>query len=121
MVRLGANMATPGELTIAVLERANGLILQLAGRIRHRQRCVLERTIADAAVSAGGVLVLDLDRLEFIESSGLRVLLGAADDAQERGQRFAVTPGSAQVQRLLEITGASTRLPSITQADEVPT
>jgi len=63
------------------------------------------------AVNAGcaGVL-LDLDKVGFIDSTGLRTILGARELCRDRGQRFEVTEGSGQVRRLLAITGVGAQL-----------
>lgn len=69
-------MTRLGELTIEVLQRADGVILQLHGELDLNNTRLLERAIADAGVGSGGILVLDLDGVDFLDSSGLRVLLG---------------------------------------------
>ena len=48
---------------------------------------------------------LDLRQIEFMDSTGLRVLLGAHQRAQERGRRFALVRGADQVERVLKLTG----------------
>jgi anti-sigma B factor antagonist len=63
--------------------------------------------------------VLDLQDLEFIDSTGLRVLLTAHERSRERGQEFAITPGSQQVQRLLSITRVDEHLRVIASPDEL--
>jgi len=55
-------------------------------------------------------LLLDLRELQFIDSTGLRTIFSASASARGRGQDFAVTQGSAQVQRLLAITGVGEHL-----------
>ena len=57
------------------------------------------------------ILVLDVDRLTFVDSSGLRVILAAHERALgEPDRAFAVTSGSRQVKRLLEIAGVEEHL-----------
>jgi anti-anti-sigma factor len=56
------------------------------------------------------MLVFDLDGLEFLDSTGLQVLLATHRRAGEHGQQFAITRGSPQVQRLLDITRVAERL-----------
>jgi anti-anti-sigma factor len=60
----------------------------------------------------GGVelLILDLRELEFIDSTGLSVLVKAHQEAQESGREFGLVKGGAQVQRLLALTGLEERL-----------
>jgi anti-anti-sigma factor len=55
--------------------------------------------------------VLDLDELEFIDMSGLRVVLAASDEASKDGWSFAVTRGSAQVRRLIGLVRFDRQLP----------
>jgi anti-anti-sigma factor len=61
----------------------------------------------------GEPVLLDLDQLEFIDSSGLRVLLQATQDSEGGEWRFHVTRGSAAVARLLRGAGLEGRLPTV--------
>jgi anti-sigma B factor antagonist len=61
-------------------------------------------------VAGAEVLILDLRDLEFIDSTGLSVLVKAHQDAQESGREFGLVKGGAQVQRLLTLTGLAERL-----------
>jgi anti-anti-sigma factor len=56
-------------------------------------------------------VLLDLDELEFIDMSGLRVLLAASAEASHDGWSFAVTRGSAQVRRLIGLVRLERQLP----------
>ncbi len=58
-------------------------------------------------------------QLRFIDSTGLRSILITLEHCRARGQEFAITPGSAQVQRLLSVTGVAEHLPTIATADGV--
>jgi anti-anti-sigma factor len=59
----------------------------------------------------GEAVVLDFDELEFIDMSGLRALLMAADEAAKDGSGFAVTRGSPPVRRLLALVQVDGQLP----------
>jgi anti-anti-sigma factor len=59
----------------------------------------------------GEPVLLDLDELEFIDMSGLRVLLAAAAEASRDGWSFAVTRGSARVRRLIGLVTLKSQLP----------
>ena len=54
---------------------------------------------------------LDLSRLTFMDSTGLRAVLRAQELCAEHGYDFLVIPGSGQVQRLLELTGTTDVFP----------
>lgn len=57
------------------------------------------------------ILVLDVDSLSFVDSSGLRVILAAHERALADERRsFALTEGSRQVKRLLAIAGVEDHL-----------
>jgi anti-anti-sigma factor len=55
-------------------------------------------------------LVLDLEQLEFLDSSGLRAILRADAKVRDAGLRMRLVPGPEAVQRVFEVTGAGDRL-----------
>ncbi|MGI8330524.1 STAS domain-containing protein [Actinomadura scrupuli] len=57
-----------------------------------------------------GRLVLDLTGLEFIDSTGLSVLVWAHRRLSERGNRLCLVAPGAQVRRILRVTGLHERL-----------
>ena len=59
----------------------------------------------------GEQVVLDLDELTFIDMSGLRVVLTAAESASRDGWGFAVTRGSPPVRRLITLVRLDGQLP----------
>jgi anti-anti-sigma factor len=53
-------------------------------------------------------VLVDLDGLDFCDSTGLRALIGAAGEVRAAGGRLAVAVGDArEVARVLRITGAT--------------
>lgn len=62
--------------------------------------------------------LLDLDGLSFMDSTGIRLVLGACEDADRTGWEFRVTRGSERVQRVLEAAQVVDRLPYDDRADE---
>jgi anti-sigma B factor antagonist len=74
----------------------------------------------DRHMSSGTELVIvDLRQLEFMDSTGLSVLVRAHQRAVEAGRRFAVVRGPQQVQRLLTLTGVADRLTLVDSPDEI--
>ncbi len=49
-------------------------------------------------------IVVDLRKVEFIDSTGLRVLVCLQKIAERQGRRITLVPGPQQVQRIFEIT-----------------
>jgi anti-sigma B factor antagonist len=85
-------------------------ILRLSGELDLASSPALEQEL-DRALDAGtSRLIVDLRELEFMDSTGLSVLVKAHQRVQEAGAQFGVVKGSAQVQRLLSLTGVADRI-----------
>ena len=93
--------------------------MSLHGELDLASAPLLREEIGGAEAVAAEMLVLDLEDLKFIDSTGLRVVLEGHERARERGQEFAVTPGSQQVQRLLSVTGVDEHLRIIASPDDL--
>lgn len=85
----GPRVAVHGELDIAT-----------ASELERELRARLGR----------GDVVLDLQAVSFMDSSGLRALLVASREAREAGRRLLVQPGKGQVLRVIEIAQVSEHL-----------
>lgn len=66
-----------------------------------------------------GTVVLDMRGLEFMDSSGLRLVVLADMRAREASRRFVLVRGSETVHRVFEITRMSERLDFISDPEEV--
>jgi anti-anti-sigma factor len=72
----------------------------------------VDREMERAEASDATRIVLDLDELEFMDASGVRLLLHLNDRSQNDGRRLRITrAGAPQVQRVLELTGVDELLP----------
>ena len=60
-----------------------------------------------------GRIVLDLSRLEFIDSSGIRLIIAADARSRMDGNRLALVRGPRPVHRVFELTGVAERLPFV--------
>jgi anti-anti-sigma factor len=58
----------------------------------------------------GSHVLLDLGELAFIDSTGLRVLLGADQRARAAGRSFRLTPGRPEVMRAFRCVGLADQL-----------
>ena len=68
----------------------------------------------DEAVAAKEPLLLDLSRCEFIDSTGIALIVRtwqSLGDGEAAGGRVAICSGNEQVQRVLEITGLTREIP----------
>lgn len=103
-------MAEPEHLRVDVERAAERAVVRLSGELDLASAPLLERELERAGLEDVPTLVFDLDGLEFLDSTGLQVLLSTHRRVTERGQQFAITRGSPQVQRLLDITRVAERL-----------
>ena len=76
----------------------------------------LERLTDDPEL---GTIVLDLRQLEFMDSSGLRLVVLADMRAREAGRRFALVRGPETVHRVFEITRMSDRLDFVDSLEDI--
>lgn len=58
-------------------------------------------------------IVIDLRRVEFLDSSALHALVSAQTCAERDGWHLAIIPGRRAVQRVFELTGTVDHLPFI--------
>ncbi len=70
-------------------------------------------------VNGASLVILDLSDLEFIDSTGLGVLVKTHQRMREEGDQLAVVEGTGQVKRLLELTGLDRQLTLISSAEEL--
>jgi anti-sigma B factor antagonist len=76
----------------------------LSGEIDAHTAPVLEDAVSTLP-SGTAAVSLDVSGVSFIDSSGLRVLIGLADRAGEAGRAVRIDHPSPTVARLVEITG----------------
>lgn len=107
------------QLRIEVREESDRVVVKLAGELDMANAPLLQDAIESAELVAAKTVVLDLQGLTFLDSTGLRIILAAREQCWRRGQEFAVTPGSQQVQRLLSVTGVGEHLRTISSAGEL--
>ena len=77
----------------------------LVGELDPHTAPILRSSVDDAVSDATATLVLDVAGLQFIDSSGLRVIISAHKTMDERGGRLVLRAPTDNTRRLLEITG----------------
>jgi anti-anti-sigma factor len=107
--RLSFRTNVTGDVAVIALEGE----LDIAGAelLEHE----MERVIGD---HDPGALVLDLSRLEFMDSTGLRLVVLASDDARRAQRSFALVRGRPEVHRVFEITRMNEWLRFVESAEE---
>ena len=93
------------------IERTDGQVrLTLDGELDISSASRVEREIALVEDGAPGVLIIDLRRLRFMDSTGLRIVVSANARAEAAQRRLVVVRGPETVQRIFRITRLEERL-----------
>lgn len=98
--------AKPGSLEISSVLVDGAARVALQGELDLASARQMEEHFASLDEQSPSRVMVDLAGLEFIDSSGLRVLLLADARARERGYELVLLAGQEPVQRIFEMTGA---------------
>ena len=104
---------------VDVRDGGQAVVIGVSGELDLASSPGLEQELERRATSGAELVVVDLRQLEFMDSTGLSVLVRAHQRATELGQRFAVVKGPQQVQRLLSLTGVADRLTLVDSPEEI--
>jgi anti-anti-sigma factor len=98
------------QLQVQVRKNPRATVVMVCGELDLASSATLEEALAEAEGSDLEPLILDLRKVDFMDSSGLAVVVKSHQRAQKAGRPFAVVNGSSQVQRLLSVTGVDDRI-----------
>ena len=98
-----------GSLAVRSEREGEAQIIELIGELDLDGAPRLEEALREAEASDASSIVVDLGGLEFIDSTGLRLLVMAAE--RSKNGRFSLLRGPKQVHRVFEITDLVDRLP----------
>jgi anti-sigma B factor antagonist len=104
---------------VEVRKEGGASVITVKGELDLASTPALEEELDRVARTSPSVLIVDLRELDFMDSTGLSVLVRAHQRAQDDGQRFAVINGAHQVRRLLKLTGVADRLTVVESPDEL--
>ena len=101
-------------------EDRDGLVkIALRGELDLSTVSKVEDELESVEAKQPAVLVLDLSRLSFLDSTGLRCLVTADQRAREAGRRLVLVRGPDAVQRVFAITRLEERLEMVDDAASV--
>jgi anti-sigma B factor antagonist len=103
-----------------ITERHDGQTrLALVGELDIASAPQFEEGLAEAESDAPETLVLDLRRVDFIDSTGLRAVIGADERARSDGRRFVIVRGPAAVERVFSVTQLDQRLDIVDDPESI--
>jgi anti-anti-sigma factor len=109
----------PFEVKVGDLERGVRTI-SVRGELDLSTAPELERPLNDALDGGEGSLLIDLSRCEFIDSTGIALIVRAWQrlDGGGDGRALVICSQNDQVRRVLEITGLELSIPVHTTREE---
>jgi anti-anti-sigma factor len=99
-----------GHFRVEAHSEEQARVLTVSGELDLAAASSLEEELGRALSSGSPLIVVDLENLDFIDSTGLSVLVRAHQQAQDQGLQLGLVNAGAQVERLLSLTGLADRL-----------
>jgi anti-anti-sigma factor len=109
-------MAMGAELSVTVRRERGAVIAEVTGDMDMSTVAGLRERLFGLADS-GQPLIVDLNRITFIDSAGLGVLVSAARRADGHGGSLHVVCSRPQPRKLLWLTGVDRRIPLTATVD----
>ena len=104
-------VAVPQQLEIQSVVAGGWYTLRLSGELDLVSTQLLDGAIAHVESIAIGGITLDLSKVAFIDSTGVRAVLTLRERCRQRGTEFQIVPGPPAVQRVFDVTGLGGVLP----------
>ena len=98
------------ELHVEVSETVRAWSVVVQGEIDMQTAPQLERVLDDVIAKGALLVTLDLEGVDFLDSSGLRVVLAASRQLTAQDGQLLLEGASPAVERVLEVTGLIERL-----------
>jgi anti-sigma B factor antagonist len=108
------SLSSPFEVTVE--ERGDAVHARLQGELDISTATRLEEALERVEAGRPALLILDLSALDFMDSTGLRLLIGADTRARDAGRRLVLVQGNEMVQRVLRLTRLDERLEIVEDA-----
>jgi anti-sigma B factor antagonist len=97
----------PGELRISDDNEGTCHKLLLTGELTLSTQAELERAIRALCEGDATEIILDIGRLDFVDSSGVRAVANVEERCRECGCEFLLSPGRQKIQRLYDVIGGA--------------
>jgi len=103
----------PSALDIDVEERGSRVHMQLSGELDLASAESLNQHLEQVEGGKPQLLVLDLRRLRFMDSTGLREIIGATRRAHADGRRVVLVKGPGPIDSVLDLTRVGDMLETV--------
>ncbi len=99
------------DFTVSVSEQDGRSIVTAAGELDAHAAPVLEAQTGPLSRQPGGRLIIDLSAVDFIDSTGLGVLVAALKHSREADGTLDVVVATPRVLKVLGLTGLDVVIP----------
>jgi anti-sigma B factor antagonist len=106
------------ELDVGIAREEGVCVVTIAGEVDVYTSPVLKERLVEAAEDGCGIMIVDLDQVGFIDSSGLGVLVGALRRLREQGGEMHVVCTREQILKIFRITGLDKVFPIFASMDQ---
>jgi anti-anti-sigma factor len=108
------------EILEVKTEERNGLVhVALMGELDLSTVAKVQEELRKVEATAPPTMVVDLSKLTFLDSTGLRCIVTADERARDEGRRVVIVRGPDAVQRVFTITRLEERLEMVDDAGAV--
>ncbi len=106
---------TPAPFKVHSEQRQGALVIQVEGELDMNTAPELERQLEAPLSAPDSNLLIDLSRCEFIDSTGIALIVRAW---QALDDRFSICGIGDQVKRVLDVTGLESTIPTHPSRDD---
>jgi anti-sigma B factor antagonist len=108
-----------GEFQVTVRQEDAAALVVVRGELDLATGPALDAELEAFSGPETSLVVIDLRELEFMDSTGLSIIVRAHQRLGAEGCELSLVQGPAQVQRLLDLTGVAERLRVAASPDEL--
>lgn len=108
------------EFQVEVRREGSAALIAISGELDLASGPRLEEELSSLDPDVT-LVVVDLRRLEFMDSTGLSIIVRAHQRLADQDRELSLVRGSPQVQRLLDLTGVAERVRLVQAPEELLT
>ena len=94
-------------MEVKILDQNNERVVVIEGRVDTVTAPDLEMKVSPLWLISGITLVFDCEKLEYLSSSGLRIILTAHKQVTAKGGKFIMRHITREVRSVIDLTGFS--------------
>jgi len=107
------------QFRVDVRREGRAAVISVSGELDLATGPELEAELQGISPAETTMVVVDLRKLEFMDSTGLSIIVRAHQRLTREGCELGLVRGSPQVQRLLDLTGVADRIALVAHPEEL--